>query len=70
MGPDALRTTDLAGVLTRRVPDLRVALISTLDPDELPPEADTCGAFAFLPKGRLGPGSLEDLEAGLYDWRR
>lgn len=61
---------DLAARLTSTMPGLRVALISTLGVDELPPEATSCGAFAFLPKDRLGPGSLEDLEAGLYDWRR
>lgn len=61
---------DLAGRLAACHPSLRVALISTLSADELPPEALSCGAVAYLSKSDLEPTTLRGLAAGLYDWPR
>jgi DNA-binding NarL/FixJ family response regulator len=58
----------LAGELTSLHPGLPVALISTMDLDELPAEARTSGAIGFLPKVAFGPTSLVALQDGAYAW--
>lgn len=54
--------------LLRVHPSLRVALVSTVDPEDLPASARACGAIAFLHKSRLDPATLRDLHGGTYDW--
>jgi DNA-binding NarL/FixJ family response regulator len=66
LGPDS--GLDLAAELTLRHPELRAVLISTLSTDELPPEAETCGAVAFLSKSDLGPTALEAVATGSGRW--
>jgi DNA-binding NarL/FixJ family response regulator len=50
---------------TRRIlrdnPDTTVVLLSTYGRDDLPPDARTCGAAAYVHKGDLTPALLRDL---------
>jgi len=50
---------------TRRIladsPDTTVVLLSTYARDDLPPEARTCGAAAYVHKGDLTPALLREL---------
>ncbi|HEX3815464.1 MAG TPA: response regulator transcription factor [Mycobacteriales bacterium] len=50
---------------TRRLlqadPDTAVVLLSTYGRDDLPPEAATCGAVAYVHKGDLTPALLRGL---------
>lgn len=50
---------------TRRIldgnPDTAVVLLSTYARDDLPPEAATCGALAYVHKGDLTPALLREL---------
>ena len=53
---------------TRRITDehagTRVILLSTYDEDDLPADARTCGALAYVHKERFGPDILESTWAG------
>ncbi len=49
---------DLTTRLTRSLPGLRVLLVSTLDREDLPAGADSCGAIGFLSKIDLSPAML------------
>ena len=60
---------DLTRELAEAHPSMNVLLVSVLRRDELPPEAETCGAIGYLPKARLSPAALEAARAGEYDWR-
>jgi len=40
-------------------PGTRVILLSTYDEDDLPADARTCGAIAYIHKERFGPDILE-----------
>jgi DNA-binding NarL/FixJ family response regulator len=42
-------------------PSMMVLLFSTTPPNELPREADDCGADAVIWKSELGPGLLDEL---------
>ena len=42
-------------------PSMLVLLISTTPPNELPREADDCGADAVIWKSELGPGLLDEI---------
>jgi two-component system invasion response regulator UvrY len=50
---------------TRRIlqnnPDTTVVLLSTYGGDDLPPDARTCGAKAYVHKGDLTPALLREL---------
>jgi len=50
---------------TRRIsneyPAARVVLLSTYDQDDLPADARTCGALAYVHKESFGPDILEDI---------
>lgn len=61
--------TDLTRLITAARPEAKVLLVSVLQRDELPTDAETCGAFGYLPKGELSPSALEGALAGQYDWR-
>lgn len=61
---------ELARDLSGLNPNLTIALISSMDADELPPEASSCGAAAFVPKREFEPRTLEKLAAGCYPWPR
>lgn len=49
---------------TRRIvaahPEVRVVLLSTYDEEDLPADARTCGAVAYVHKELFGPDVLED----------
>jgi two-component system, NarL family, invasion response regulator UvrY len=49
---------------TRRItaahPDARVVLLSTYDEDDLPADARTCGAIAYVHKEKFGPSVLKE----------
>jgi DNA-binding NarL/FixJ family response regulator len=49
---------------TRRIgteyPETRVILLSTYDQDDLPADARTCGALAYVHKESFGPDILEE----------
>jgi two-component system, NarL family, invasion response regulator UvrY len=49
---------------TRRIsnehPETRVVLLSTYDQDDLPADARTCGALAYVHKESFGPDILEE----------
>jgi len=53
---------------TRRItdehPGVRVILLSTYDADDLPADAQTCGALAYVHKEEFGPDVLVKLLAG------
>lgn len=53
---------------TRRItaehPEVRVVLLSTYDQEDLPADARTCGATAYVHKELFGPDVLEDAWAG------
>ena len=44
------------------VPEVTIVLVSSLESDELPPDAETCGAVGYVKKENLSPAVL----AGLY----
>lgn len=50
---------------TRRIragwPAIRVVLVSSSDPDTLPPGLDSCGADRFVRKDEIGLDTLHDL---------
>jgi two-component system invasion response regulator UvrY len=50
---------------TRRIlaelPKVNIVLVSTYAADDLPPEADTCGAIAYIRKDDLTPARLRAL---------
>jgi DNA-binding NarL/FixJ family response regulator len=50
---------------TRRIhrqnPDIAVVLVSSYAAEDLPAEASTCGAAAYISKDRLTPARLRDL---------
>lgn len=48
-------------------PGLRVILLSTYDADDLPADARTCGAIAYIHKEQFGPDVLESSWAGEGD---
>jgi len=45
--------------ITLEYPDARVILLSTYDVDDLPADARTSGAIAYIHKERFGPAVLE-----------
>jgi DNA-binding NarL/FixJ family response regulator len=49
---------ELTARLTDVRPELRILLVSTLDRQDLPAGADTCGAIGFLSKIDLSPAML------------
>ena len=53
---------------TRRItaahPDAKVVLLSTYDEDDLPADARTCGAVAYVHKEKFGPGVLTEVWQG------
>ena len=53
---------------TRRIteahPEVRVILLSTYDQDDLPADARSCGAIAYVHKELFGPDVLEEAWAG------
>ncbi|MGI9594663.1 MAG: response regulator [Acidimicrobiales bacterium] len=61
---------DVTTAVTARRPDLRVVFVSALAIEDLPDNARTSGAVGYLPKQQLSPATLEELQAGAYDWRR
>lgn len=50
---------------TRRItaahPEAKIVLLSTYDEDDLPADARTCGAIAYVHKEKFGPGVLKDV---------
>ena len=42
-------------------PRVRVVLVSTYDPVDLPSDVDTCGAVGFVRKDEIGPETLATL---------
>ncbi|MDP9074880.1 MAG: response regulator transcription factor [Actinomycetota bacterium] len=56
---------------TRRLvashPDLKVILLSTYTPDDLPADADDCGAAGYVNKDEFGPQVLQSLWRGEAD---
>ena len=44
--------------ITARDPDVVVVLVSADEPEDLPPDAASCGAAAYLRKRELGPRRL------------
>lgn len=53
---------------TRRIvaehPTIRVVLLSTYDAEDLPADARTCGAIAYVHKEEFGPDVLDNVWAG------
>jgi DNA-binding NarL/FixJ family response regulator len=53
---------------TRRIcaehPEVRVVLLSTYDEDDLPADARSCGALAYVHKELFGPDVLQEVLAG------
>jgi two-component system invasion response regulator UvrY len=53
---------------TRRIrdehPEVQVILLSTYDADDLPADARTCGAVAYVHKEQFGPETLEKILSG------
>jgi len=45
-------------------PGVRVVLVSTYDPVDLPSEVATCGAVGFVRKDEIGPDTLATLLSG------
>lgn len=52
---------ELTRTLTARDEELRIALVSTMAAIDLPSDAATAGAVAFVQKSRLDPATLHDL---------
>jgi two-component system, NarL family, invasion response regulator UvrY len=48
-------------MITTEHPDVRVVLLSTYDADDLPADARTCGAAAYVHKEEFGPDVLTTL---------
>jgi pilus assembly protein CpaE len=48
--------------ITEKHPEIRVVLLSTYNEADLPADAHTCGAAAYVHKEMFGPEVLEDLE--------
>lgn len=51
---------DLTRSIVEASPEIRVVLVSTLQPDELPRGAATCGAVGYIPKSKLSPDTLHE----------
>jgi DNA-binding NarL/FixJ family response regulator len=47
--------------IVARHPGVRVVLLSTYDADDLPADARTCGAVAYVHKERFGPDVLQNV---------
>ena len=47
--------------ITSEYPASRVILLSTYDQDDLPADARTCGALAYIHKESFGPDILEEI---------
>jgi DNA-binding NarL/FixJ family response regulator len=47
--------------IVARYPGVRVVLLSTYDADDLPADARTCGAVAYVHKERFGPDVLQNV---------
>ncbi len=60
---------EVTRALLARSPATRVVLVSTLALEDLPATAARCGASGYLPKSTLSPATLEQVNAGTYDWR-
>jgi len=50
--------------ITGAHPEIRVILLSTYDEEDLPADARTCGALAYVHKELFGPEVLEEAWAG------
>lgn len=60
---------DVATVIARARPSVKIVFVSALALDELPSSASSSGAAGYLPKVKLSPVTLEQIWAGAYDWR-
>ena len=47
--------------ITRERPDIVVVLLSTYGADDLPADARSCGAAAYVHKEQFGPGKLQGI---------
>lgn len=59
---------EVTRTVTTLRPTIRVVLVSTLHPEELPIEARSSGATGYLPKAILSPAVLQAAHTGAYDW--
>ncbi len=51
-------------LILQRHPDVAVVLVSTYAAEDLPPEADTCGAATYIRKDHLTAARLRELLGG------
>ena len=58
---DGMSGIEAARRITAGHPDTRVVLLSTYDEDDLPADARTCGAVAYVHKEQFGPSVLTEL---------
>jgi len=56
--------------LRKRWPQVKVVLISTLAAADLPADASSCGAVAYLAKSQLSPEQITLAWRGSYDWEQ
>lgn len=60
---DGISGIEAARRITSAHPDVRVVLLSTYQAEDLPADARTCGALAYVHKEMFGPDELEDVWA-------
>lgn len=60
---DGISGIEAARRITAGHPEVRVVLLSTYQVEDLPADARTCGAAAYVHKEMFGPDELEDVWA-------
>lgn len=60
---DGISGIEAARRITGEHPEVRVVLLSTYRAEDLPADARTCGAAAYVHKEMFGPDELEDVWA-------
>jgi DNA-binding NarL/FixJ family response regulator len=64
---DGISGIEAARRIVAGYPGARVVLLSTYDADDLPSDARTCGAIAYVHKEEFGPDVLEGVWNGSSD---
>jgi DNA-binding NarL/FixJ family response regulator len=60
---DGISGIEAARRITAAHPEMRIVLLSTYQAEDLPADARTCGAAAYVHKEMFGPDELQDLWA-------
>lgn len=61
---DGMNGIEATRLITTAHPEVRVVLLSTYDEEDLPADARTCGAVAYVHKELFGPDVLQDVLEG------